>query len=154
MNNSTITRTMTDELKTNNLEIEKEENLANFSRYFTGSGGGKFFTVVEVIATFEKHPQVFFDMLVENRLDDTPREIERNYLVTALRFIDELKADLWKISTCTYNTKHLRPSEQAKVQEFISYKNGKFFFYPHMRDYVESHQCFEDPDLARDLVRY
>jgi hypothetical protein len=154
MENFKVTPTMIDELKSNTLEIQNEENLANLSGYFSDSGGEKFTTVVEVIATFEKHPQVFFDMLVENRVNDTPREIERNYLVTALRFIGELKADLWKISTCTYNTKYLRPSEQAKVEEFISYKNGKFFFYPHMRADIESQQCFEDSDLARDLLRY
>ena len=136
------------------LSLEHEKHLENLSRYFSEKGEENFLTVVEVIATFRAQPQVIFDMLVVNRVNDTPRDIERNYLVAALPFIEELKADLWKISTCTYNTRYLRPSEQVKVKEFLSYKNGKFFFYPHMRADVESQQCFEDPDLARDLLRY
>ena len=134
------------------LSLEHEKHLENLSRYFSERGEEKFLTVVEVIATFRAHPQVIFDMLVENRVNDTPSDIEKNYLITALPFLEELKKDLWKISTCTYNTKYLRVPEQAKVQEFLSYKNGKYFFYPHMRSHVESRQCFEDPDLARDLL--
>ena len=111
-----------------------------------------FYTPVEVIATFRTHEQLIFNMLVEHKIDHTSSDIEKNYLVTALNRIGDLKVELWKLSTCTYHIDELRAKERDNVKQFIRRKNGKFFFYPHMRDEVENQQCLKDPDLASSLL--
>jgi hypothetical protein len=134
-------------------DVMNKVNLSESLYYYIDKENNNkcFLTEVEVIATFRTHPQVILNLLVDHRINDTPEDIEQNYLCAAVDAIGELKIELWKLSTCTYNIHHLRAKEQEKVKKFINRKNGKFFLYPHMRDVLETRQCSIDPDLASDV---